>query len=155
MSSWQMSIQTTALQGKLFRAMLFLALNKNYKRRQLNKDFRSNVCQQADLLSNLRKARMRRYRWTRREAIEWMDSRRILISPILTWCWFTTEVLVHNSWQTRTTFTNSLLCWCAWVPARRREDKGDGKTRRCGKLRGRKTGKRSLNVTSTLGSPLG
>jgi hypothetical protein len=63
--------------GKLNRVMSFLALNKNDKRRQQNKKFWIKRLWEAELLSFLRKTIMRRYRGTRREAIDWIDYRRI------------------------------------------------------------------------------
>jgi hypothetical protein len=71
--------------GKLNKGTSFLALNKNDKMRQQNKNFVSNVFDTAELLSFQRKARMRRYNGAQREAIEWEDYRRIVVySPIPT-----------------------------------------------------------------------
>jgi hypothetical protein len=53
--------------------------------RQQKKNFLFNVVETAELISFQRtKTRMRRYKGARREAIDWEDYRRIVVSPILT-----------------------------------------------------------------------
>ncbi len=63
--------------GTTSRETPFLALHKNEERMQQSKNFKPNLCETAELLPYWRKTRMRLYREARREAIEWIDYRRI------------------------------------------------------------------------------